>query len=101
MLRRRPLLRRSCRCFETQYLGDGAALRPRGLRAGGVLKGSAIVVEPGNAHWAILDYIHLNPVRAGLVAGRDGMESYAWSSLPLYLKEPWERPDFLETVMGV
>ena len=56
----------------------------------------AIVVEPGNAYWAILDYIHLNPVRAGLVAGREGMESYAWSSLPLYLKEPWERPEFLQ-----
>jgi hypothetical protein len=28
------------------------------------------------------------------------MESYAWSSLPLYLKEPWERPEFLETSMG-
>ena len=63
-------------------------------------KGSAIVVEPGNAYWVILDYIHLNPVRAGLVAGRDGMESYAWSSLPLDLKEPWERPEFLETAMG-
>jgi hypothetical protein len=60
----------------------------------------AIVVEPGNAYWAILVYIHLNPVRAGLVVGRDGMESYAWSSLPLYLKEPWERPEFLETAMG-
>jgi hypothetical protein len=60
----------------------------------------AIVVEPGNAYWAILVYIHLNPVRAGLVVGRDGMESYAWSSLPLYLKEPWERPEFLETEMG-
>jgi hypothetical protein len=31
----------------------------------------------------LLDYIHLNPVRAGLVAGKDGMESYAWSSLPV------------------
>ena len=45
------------------------------------------MVEPGNAYWAILDYICLNPVRAGLVAGMDGMESYAWSSLPLYMKE--------------
>ena len=60
----------------------------------------AIVVEPGNAYGAILNYIHLNPVRAGLVAGKDGMESSAWSSLPLYLKEPWERPEFLETAMG-
>jgi REP element-mobilizing transposase RayT len=60
----------------------------------------AIVVEPGNAYWAILDYIHLNPVRAGVLAGKEGMESYAWSSLPLYLKEPWERPEFLDTSMG-
>ena len=60
----------------------------------------AVLVEPGNAYWAILDYIHLNPVRAGLVTGGNDMESYAWSSLPLYLKEPWERPEFLETSMG-
>ena len=45
-------------------------------------------VRHPNAYRAILDYIHLNPVRAGLVAGKDGLESYAWSSLPLYLKEP-------------
>ncbi len=57
----------------------------------------AILVEPGNAYRAILDYIHLNPVRAGLVAVGDGIESYAWSSLPAYLGEPWERPGFLET----
>jgi REP element-mobilizing transposase RayT len=60
----------------------------------------AILVEPGNAYWAILDYIHLNPVRAGLVAEKDGMESYAWSSLPMYLREPQDRPEFLETEMA-
>ena len=60
----------------------------------------ATPIEPRNCYWTILDYIHLNPVRAGLVAGKDGMESYAWSSLPLYLKEPSERPEFLETTMG-
>lgn len=57
----------------------------------------AILVEPGNAYWAILDYIHLNPVRAGLVAEREGMETYAWSSLPMYLEDPQDRPEFLET----
>ena len=57
----------------------------RGHLFGGSYK--AIALEPGNAYWAILDYICLNPVRAGLVAGMDGMESYAWSSLPLYMKE--------------
>ena len=60
----------------------------------------AIAVEPGNAYWAILDYIHLNPVRAGAVEGGDGMESYAWSSLPLYLREAPDRPAFLETALG-
>ncbi|MFM8982894.1 MAG: transposase, partial [Spartobacteria bacterium] len=28
----------------------------------------AIVVEEGNWFWEVLDYIHLNPVRAGLVS---------------------------------
>ena len=60
----------------------------------------AISIEPGNCYWAILDYIHLNPVRAGLVREKEGMESYAWSSLPAYLKEPGKRPDFLETAMS-
>ena len=36
----------------------------------------AILVEPGNCFWALLDYIHLNPVRAGLVNAGDGLESY-------------------------
>jgi len=60
----------------------------------------AILVEPGNAYWAILDYIHLNPVRAGLVTGREGLESYAWSSLPMYLRDARERPEYLETAMA-
>jgi hypothetical protein len=51
------------------------------------------VAVPGNAgFWT---NIHLNLVRAG----KDGMESSAWSRLPLYLKKPWERPEFLETAM--
>ena len=41
----------------------------------------AILVEPGNCFWALLDYIHLNPVRAGLLQEGDGPESYRWSSL--------------------
>ena len=60
----------------------------------------AIVVEPGNCYWTLLDYVHLNPVRAGLVGEKEGLETYAWSSLPLYLNEPGNRPDFLETGMA-
>ncbi|MGA7213264.1 MAG: hypothetical protein WBX20_03570 [Terrimicrobiaceae bacterium] len=60
----------------------------------------AILVEPGNCFWALLDYIHLNPVRAGVVAEKDGLESYVWSSLPHYLGPARKRPSWLETAMG-
>jgi hypothetical protein len=29
---------------------------------------AGILIEPGNCFWALLDYIHLNPVRAGIIA---------------------------------
>ena len=40
------------------------------------------------------DYVHLNPARAGLVAPADPLESYPWSSYPLYLR-PARRPGWL------
>ena len=33
---------------------------------GGRYKG--ILIEPGNCFWALFDYIHLNPVGAGIIA---------------------------------
>jgi putative transposase len=60
----------------------------------------SILVEPGNCFWALLDYIHLNPVRAGIVAEKDGLESYVWSSLPHYLEPARKRPSWVETTMG-
>jgi len=56
----------------------------------------AILVEPGNCFWALLDYIHLNPVRAGLVNAGDGLESYPWSSLREYIAVPQRRPRWQE-----
>jgi hypothetical protein len=41
-----------------------------------------------------------NPVRADIVAERDGLESYAWSSLPHYLGPSRKRPLWLETATG-
>jgi hypothetical protein len=29
-----------------------------------------ILIEPGNCFWALFDYIHLNPVRAGIIAAK-------------------------------
>ena len=60
----------------------------------------AILVEPGNCFWALLDYNHLNPVRAGLVHDRDGLEAFGWSSLAAYIEWPSKRPQWLETDMG-
>ena len=42
----------------------------------------------------VCDYVHLNPARAGLVAAADPLESYPWSSYPLYL-HPTRRPVWL------
>lgn len=40
------------------------------------------------------DYVHLNPVRAGLVADEEKLESFSWSSYPAY-RRPKLRPSWL------
>jgi REP element-mobilizing transposase RayT len=60
----------------------------------------AILLEPGKGFWALLDYIHLNPVRAGLISRGDGFASYPWTSLRSYLSIPGIRPEFLEVAQG-
>ena len=42
------------------------------------------------------DYVHLNPVRAGLVQPGQPLESYLWSSYPAYLRSRL-RPEWLRT----
>ncbi len=41
--------------------------------------------------------MHLNPVRARLIGARQRLESYRWSSYPLYLQTPSRRPAWLRT----
>jgi REP element-mobilizing transposase RayT len=43
----------------------------------------ALLVEPGNAFGQVCHYIHLNPVRAGVVPAAKAVE-YPWSSLPKF-----------------
>lgn len=43
------------------------------------------------------DYIHLNPVRAKLLAPEDRLLAYPWSSFPLYLAAREHRPQWLRT----
>ena len=44
---------------------------------------------------AVCDYVHLNPVRAGLIRPEEPLQSYVWSSYPLYLQDPARRPVWL------
>jgi putative transposase len=73
--------------------------RRRGL-CGHVLQGryKAVVVDPSASGYfaALSDYIHLNPVRAGIVGLSDRLFEYVWSSYPAYAARRG-RPSWLET----
>ena len=45
----------------------------------------------------VCDYVHLNPVRAGMLRASEPLQSYAWSSYPEYLKSAERRPNWLPT----
>ncbi len=45
----------------------------------------------------VCDYVHLNPVRAGLLALEARMEMFSWSSYPAYLGAARKRPAWLRT----
>jgi hypothetical protein len=54
----------------------------------------------------VCDYVHLNPIRAKLIATGAGLESFAWSSYPEYMKipkrrRPWLRVDRLLGAKGI
>jgi len=57
----------------------------------------ALIVDgSGNGYLkTVCDYVHLNPVRAQLITPEDPLETYPWSSYPLYLREPSRRPCWL------
>jgi hypothetical protein len=40
---------------------------------------------------ALVDYVHLNPVRAGLIESGEGFDSWEWNSLQEDRKPPCER----------
>ena len=64
----------------------------------------AIIVEGEQETYfrTVSDYIHLNPVRAGLLAEGDNLVTYRWSSLPALVGLPRKRPAWLsgEWVLG-
>lgn len=56
----------------------------------------AIPVGEGGYFTRLIHYIHLNPVRAGLVKRKDGIETYPWSSLVDYTRAPRKRRPWVE-----
>ncbi len=53
---------------------------------------SLIVDGSGSGYLkSVCDYVHLNPVRAGLLQEQSPLESYLWSSYGQYLKERGQR----------
>ncbi len=54
----------------------------------------ALLVEPGPGLAALVNYIHLNPVRAGIVSV-DELRMYRWSSYPLLFRKR-KRPPFCQ-----
>ena len=62
----------------------------------------ALVVDGEGAGYfrTVCDYVHMNPARAGLVATKERLACYRWSSWPEYVKTsgkrwPWLRVDRL------
>jgi putative transposase len=43
----------------------------------------------------VCDYVHFNPVRAGVIPPEEGMERFGWSSYPAYLQAASRRPKWL------
>ena len=43
----------------------------------------------------VCDYVHLNPVRAGMLKSRQKLSAYRWSSYPAYLLPGRKRPGWL------
>lgn len=59
----------------------------------------ALVVE-GSGHGylkTVCDYVHLNPVRAHLLARKQPLGKFSWSRYPWYLGAPGQRPGWLRT----
>jgi putative transposase len=66
---------------------------------GHVLSGrykAQLVEGSGNGYLrTACDYVHLNPVRAGLLAPEERLLAYPWSSFGYYLASPDHRPNWL------
>lgn len=63
----------------------------------------SMLVEADNAHYfsTIIDYIHLNPARAGLVRRHNFISASKWTSLQAWVGDKKERPDWVHPSEGL
>jgi putative transposase len=57
----------------------------------------ALIVDQSGTGYlkTVCNYVHLNPVRAKLLAPEQALQAYRWSSWPDYLKRPGRRREWL------
>jgi REP element-mobilizing transposase RayT len=67
---------------------------------GGRYKSVIVQDQDGPYFRQLIDYVHLNPVRAGLVRRMGGFDDYEWTSLFDYRRPPSKRPAWMETADG-
>ena len=59
---------------------------------------SLVIDDSDSSYFRVAcDYVHLNPVRAGLLKPEQRLREYVWSSYPAYLCSPTKRPLWLQT----
>jgi REP element-mobilizing transposase RayT len=80
----------------TYTLRCNAWRRERGHLFQGRYKAVPVEAEEDGCLRRMADYIHLNPLRAGLIGDADRLESYLWSSYGWCLKPPSKRPAWLK-----
>lgn len=61
----------------------------------------AVLVEENDYLSTLIHYVHLNPVRAKMVAVKDGIENYLWCSLADYMKPASKRRDWIAVGAGL
>ncbi len=64
---------------------------------GGRYKSIVVQDQEGPYLRQLIDYVHLNPVRAGLIGEGGGFDAYEWTSLQEYRKPPSKRFSWMET----
>lgn len=63
----------------------------------------SMLIEANNAHYfsTIVDYIHLNPARAGLVRSHNFISANKWTSLHCWINGKKDRPDWIHPAEGL